>query len=347
MPLLVRSLFSLVLQSISLYSYAIPGLGGGGPLDAAKAGMALVAQKRLDGKFDLERDGHKFVANIRPFMSNAMKDAKGWEQWTKAVPAIAGIPTTAGTGSEGGKSAVITLQDGVKLVFGNPVFMPKTVALVPQFTSKLPASLTAGTGIDALFHNMEAFFVTYKAALNDGMNDADIAYTDDFALKGISLIVDNLPNAVKNGNDLNTRLKMQIAALYGAKAFRKGDLGGIHATAHALGAYYHLHHGTAIARMSVPVLKYNAERMTDETRKAFGTVHEIFKKGGYAGATLADSTAKFIAPLGIPLGLKELPVKAGDLAKLAAIAANDPCQTNPVPLKEADYSAIFESANKL
>jgi alcohol dehydrogenase class IV len=281
-------------------------------------------------------------------MSGTPKEnPKGWEQFVSSVPAIAGIPTTAGTGSEGGKSAVITLPDGVKMVFGNPVFMPKTVALVPQFTQKLPASLTAGTGIDALFHNMEAFFVTYQAALNDGMNDAEIAYTDDFALKGISLIVDNLPNAIKNGNDLNTRLKMQVAALYGAKAFRKGDLGGVHATAHSLGAFYHLHHGTAIARMSVPVLKYNAERMSEETRKAFGSVHEIFKKGGYAGATLADSTAKFLAPLGIPLGLKELPVQSGDIEKLAKIAANDPCQTNPVPLKEQDYKSIFESANRM
>jgi len=111
------------------------------------------------------------------------------------MPVIAGIPTTAGTGSEGGKSAVITNTDGVKVVFGNPLFMPKTVGLVPQYTAKLPPHLTAATGIDALFHNMEAFFVTKAAAYNDGMNDEEIKVTDDFALKGTELIVHNLPKA--------------------------------------------------------------------------------------------------------------------------------------------------------
>jgi alcohol dehydrogenase class IV len=359
---------------------AIIGLGGGGPLDAAKGGAALVGQKRLVPKFDFrtshcppvffrfqayrfspliihipffrsatEKQGAEWISSIRPWMGTAQKHFSNstWKSYVAAVPPVAGIPTTSGTGSEGGKSAVIINTSGVKMVFGNPVFMPKTVALVPQFTQKLPPTLTAATGIDALLHNMEALFVTKSAAYNDGMNDDDIKVTDDFAVKGIDLIVKNLPAAVKNGDDLQVRLNMQIAALYGAKAFRKGDLGGVHATAHALGAYYHIHHGTAIARMTVPVLEYDQPRASEETLASFKQVHNIFTKGGYAGETLAQSTKGFFSSFGIPLGLKELPVKDGDIDKLSSMAASDPCQTNPVPLKLDDYKSIFTYASKM
>jgi 4-hydroxybutyrate dehydrogenase len=179
------------------------------------------------------------------------------------------------------------------------------------------------------------------------MNDDEIKVTDDFAVKGIELIVKNLPNAVKNGDDLQTRLNMQVAALYGAKAFRKGDLGGVHATAHALGAYYHIHHGAAIARMTVPVLEYTQPRATEETLQSYNKVHQIFKNGGYGGDSLAQSTKGFFNSFNIPLGLKELPVKDGDIDKLSSMAASDPCQTNPVPLKLEDYKQIFVAASKL
>ena len=128
-------------------------------------------------------------------MSETQNDKDAWAAYSDAMPKIAGIPTTAGTGSEGGKSAVITNTDGVKVVFGNTLFMPKTVALVPQFTVRLPPHLTAATGIDALFHNLEAYFVPKAAAYRDGMSDEDIQVADDYALKGIQLIVHNLPKA--------------------------------------------------------------------------------------------------------------------------------------------------------
>lgn len=319
---------------------AIVGYGGGGPLDAAKGGAALIGAKRVNESFDIDADAGAFIENIWPYMSELPSD----DPWFAAVPLIAAIPTTSGTGSEGGKSAVITDTKGVKRVFGNPVFMPQTVALVPQFTEKMPAGLTAATGIDALFHNMEAFFVTRQAAYDDGMNDAEIAETDDFGLRGIQMTIDNLPNAVRDGSDLMTRLNMQVAALYGAKAFRKAALGGVHATAHSIGAHYHLHHGSAIARMALPVMRYTQERASDETNAAYNTVSDMFIASGYNGGNCVESCGAFMQPFGIPVGLAELPVQSNDIDTLTQLSSNDPCQTNPVVLQSQDYEAIFKAS---
>lgn len=152
---------------------------------------------------ELDQNGSDFIVNIQTLLRS-----KGVEDLGKNIPFISAIPTTAGTGSEGGKSAVITKPDGSKLVFGNPIFFPKIVALVPQFTVKvntkyfhylillkLPPSLTAATGIDALFHCMEAYFVTLQDAYDDGCNDEDITRCDKYALEGIDLVIKNLPEA--------------------------------------------------------------------------------------------------------------------------------------------------------
>eukprot|EP01125_Pyxidicula_operculata_P017977 TRINITY_DN635_c0_g2_i2.p1 TRINITY_DN635_c0_g2~~TRINITY_DN635_c0_g2_i2.p1 ORF type:complete len:322 (+),score=103.02 TRINITY_DN635_c0_g2_i2:131-967(+) len=174
------------------------GVGGGGPLDAMKGGMAIVAFKKLNQSFDLDKDSGDFITNkIRPLLRSVPAG------FTDAVPQMSAIPTTAGTGSEGGKSAVITDVNGVKLVFGHPVFFPKYVALAPQLTEKLPPALTAGTGIDALFHLTEAWCVTHAAGINDGLDDAGIARCDKFATDGIDLVLKYLPKAFSNGSDLD------------------------------------------------------------------------------------------------------------------------------------------------
>ena len=311
-------------------------------MDAAKAAAGLVAAKYSKAGFDFNKDGNDFLENIRPFMSAQGQDSP----WIKAVPPITCIPTTAGTGSEGGKSAVITNSKGVKCVFGHAAFMPRAVALDPMLTYKLPRALTAATGLDALFHCMEAFFVTKKDAYDDGMDDAGIVVTDDFAIKGIRLILQNLKQAFENGAlDLDARLHMQFAALYGAKAFRKGSLGGIHATAHALGAYYHLHHGAAVARMSIPVMEYTQTFDDAETKAAYEKIRQIFSEHGYEGKDCSSSVKKFISEFQIPEGLTGLTVASTDLAALAKLAAGDPCQTNPIHLNEQDYLKIFQGKN--
>jgi alcohol dehydrogenase class IV len=321
---------------------SIVGFGGGGPMDAAKAAAGLVAAKYSKPGFDFKQDGNQFLENIRPFMSSQGPDSA----WVKAVPPIAAIPTTAGTGSEGGKSAVITNSKGIKCVFGHSSFMPRAVALAPQLTAKLPAGLTAATGLDALFHCIEAFFVTKKEAYNDGMDDAGIVVTDDYAVKGVRLILQNLKQVFQTGSDLDSRLHMQFAALYGAKAFRKGSLGGIHATAHSIGAHYHLHHGTAVARMSIPVMEYTQTFDDEETKAAYEKVRQLFVEHGYEGKTCSSAVQKFLSEFDIPVGLDKLPVAPGDIDLLAKMAANDPCQTNPIPLHEQDYHKIFSRQAK-
>jgi len=262
---------------------------------------------------------------------------------------MACIPTTAGTGSEGGKSSVITAPSGVKFVFGHPSFFSKWVSLTPQFTEKLPPVLTAATGIDALFHLTEAFFVTHEAGINDGLSPAQIEQCDAFSLDGTKRVLEYLPVVFKQGGDLEARLQMQVAAFYGAKAFRKGDLGGVHATGHAIGATYHLHHGAAIARMSVPVLTFNeqASKGNAELEKKFAQMLEIYNKHNFAGKNVHDCVRQLLESLQLPLGLRGLNVQKGDLEKLAQLAANDGCQTNPVKLDQAKYLTIFEMAKAL
>jgi len=298
----------------------------------------LVSMKKSESKFDISKEGTEFIISKLPKM---ISSGKLPESFVKNIPYISGIPTTAGTGSEGGKSSVITKPDGSKIVFGHPVFFYKTVALVPQFTVKLPPTLTAATGIDALFHLMEAWFVPLQDAYDEGMIKEDIDKCEEYALYGIDLVVKHLPEAYKSPNNLDARLNMLIAALYGAKAFRKGSLGSIHACAHALGALFHLHHGTCIARMSVPVLKYNESKVT--SLEKFQTINKIFHKYGFKEKNLSESVEKFLKLFDIPQGL--LGIKPNDrnvdLEKLIDMATSDGCQTNPVHLNRDDYKKIF------
>jgi len=324
------------------------GLGGGGPLDAMKISAALIAQSKLDKNFNLEQYGVTWVTdNMPPILKNMSSEFKAY------IPPINAIPTTAGTGSEGGKSAVIVNPQGQKKVYGNPAFMPKYVALAPQLTEQLPPLLTAATGIDALSHLLEAWFVPPETVLfpeeggpADGyLSKADVSRCDNYALEGISLIAEHLPAAFRDGSNLTARLYMQVAALLGAKAFRKGDLGGIHATAHSVGAFFHLHHGTAIGRMMVPVLKFNESKASpDLIREKFEPLKQVFTSKGYSGSTLSACVTNFMAQFPIPTGLKELPLSPNTLEQLSELAHIDPCQTNPVSLTKEDYRQIFDSA---
>lgn len=139
---------------------------------------------------------------------------------------------------------------------------------------------------------------------------------------------------------------MQIAALFGAKAFRKGDLGGIHAAAHALGAHFHLHHGTAISRMMVPVVQFNEKKARGALIPRFEKIHALLIANGYKGETLSASLEAFLKQFNIPVGLQGLKITDQDLDQIANLANSDPCQTNPIPLAHADYTTIFNQAPK-
>ena len=215
---------------------AVIAFGGGSALDVGK--VIRLCLKRPDKP-------------LIPFEFEA--------DWSGLAPCVA-IPTTAGTGSEVGRSSVI-IMDGRKHVVFHPSLLASLVILDPELTRGLPPKLTAATGADALIHCIESFTSPVFHPLCDGI-----------ALEGIHLIGEALPRAVRNGNDLDARGRMQVAAAMGAVAFQK-DLGAIHSLAHPLSTFCGLHHGTANALCAPFVMEFNAARKPGTYRRvgiAFG-----------------------------------------------------------------------------
>lgn len=282
------------------------------------------------------------VMDTKNFFKSLTQD-ESVDAYVANMPPLICIPTTSGTGSEGGRSSVITCHSK-KRVIGHPSLLPKYVALDPTVTVSMPPKLTFATGIDALFHCLEAFFVLDEVARSEGMSQEMIDICDKYAKSGTSIILKSLPKVMKQPDDLGSRLNMQIAAFYGAKAFRKGDLGAIHASAHALGSKYHLHHGESIGRMSVPVLIYNQRMAAEETLKKFSEMLSYFEASGYSGNTLAEAVYKFIQEGGIEYGIKDMQLKKTDITRLAQLATADPCSTNPVPMTVDAYKEVFDIA---
>ena len=287
-------------------------LGGGSSLDVGKALRLLVRRPELS------------LDQYNPAVD-----------WTGMPPMIA-LPTTAGTGSEVGRSAVITLQaSGRKAVLGHPELMPNHVILDPQLTTGLPPRLTAATGVDALTHCIESFTCPMFHPLCDGI-----------ALEGVHLIVEALPRAVHDGNDLDARGRMLVAASMGAVAFQK-DLGATHSLAHPLSTLCGLHHGTANALCLPFVMEFNCQKSPG-----------LYRRVGLAcgldviGASDADADARtieflrtFIAGLGLEFGLRHYGVEPSQIEALSDQAFQDPCHTtNPVPVTAEDLRELYRAA---
>jgi 4-hydroxybutyrate dehydrogenase len=288
---------------------AVIALGGGSPLDAGKAARLVV--KRPDFKL-----------------------ARFYEEpdWSGLAPFIA-IPTTAGTGSEVGRSSVITL-DGAdrKSVLFHPELLAKLAILDPELTIGLPAKLTAATGADALTHCVESFTCPVFHPMCDGI-----------ALEGIRLIVEALPRAYRQGTDLDARGKMLVAAAMGAVAFQK-DLGVVHSLAHPLSSVCGLHHGLANALCLVTGMKFCAARKPGLYRRV-GIACQLDVMS--CSETDADQRTlqfitDFLARLGLQARLREHGVEGKHLEVLVAQAMADPChQTNVVPVSAEDFRALY------
>lgn len=285
-------------------------IGGGSPLDAGKAARLLAKHPG----FPL---------------------ARFYEQpadWTGLLPFIA-IPTTAGTGSEVGRSSVITL-DGTKrkAVLFHPELLAKLVILDPELTVGLPPKLTAATGADALTHCIESYTCPAFHPMCDGI-----------ALEGIHLIVDALPRAVRDGRDLDARGRMLVAAAMGAVAFQK-DLGVVHSLAHPLSTLCGMHHGLANALCLVAGMKFCAARKPGLYRRvglACG-VDTLTCSGADADQRTIAFIADFLAGLGLNTRLREHGVKPEQLEALVAQAVEDPChRTNAVPVTAEDFRALY------
>lgn len=284
-------------------------IGGGSPLDAGKAARLLVKRPGFDlTKFYDEKD------------------------WSGLAPFIA-IPTTAGTGSEMGRSSVITLDATKrKAVLFHPELMAKLVLLDPELTVGLPPKLTAATGADALTHCIESFTCPDFHPMCDGI-----------ALEGIHLIVDALPRALRNGKDLDARGRMLIAAGMGAIAFQK-DLGVVHSLAHPLSTICGLHHGLANALCLVAGMKFCAARKPGLYRRvgiACGLELQRVSAAEADDRTIAFVDG-FLASLNLNQKLREHGVKSEQLDALVEQAWADPChKTNAVPVTPADLRALY------
>ena len=251
------------------------------------------------------------------------------------IPLIA-IPTTAGTGSEATPNAIVLFpEQKMKRGIVNPHFMPACVVLDPSMTTGLPPTLTASTGIDALCHLLECF-------LGKKANP----FSDMVALQGMQLLIPALPAAFRNGNDLDARSAMMLAAFYGGVCIASSGTNAIHALSYPLGGKYRVPHGLANASLLLPVMEFQRERIAAKLARAARSIGTTHNGDDHEDArTLIDSFHTLINELGIPTRLADfdVPVKALDELTEAAYGVRRLLDNNPIDLSKADIRAIYES----
>ena len=288
---------------------AVVGVGGGAALDVAKV-VGVIATKggeALEYAYD-----HPQVRAI---------DA--------AVPHFVALPTTSGTGSEVGRSAVISDDEThVKRIVFSAHILAKAVFADPELTLGLPPAVTAATGMDALTHNVESYLSPAYHPLCDGI-----------ALEGTRIAARALATAVREPGNLAARSDMMMSSMMGAIAFQK-DLGAVHSCAHALGTVCDLHHGLANALMIDTVLAWNAGAVP---AKFDELAHVVGVQGGARGflAWLRDLKKT----IGIAPNLSTVGVKKDAIPRLVEVAVADIChQTNPQPVTAKDFERLFAEA---
>jgi len=268
------------------------------------------------------------AGQIRPVWD--FEDIGDW--WTRAdadaIAPIIAVPTTAGTGSEVGRASVITnSRTHVKKIIFHPKVLPRIVIADPELTVGMPDFITAGTGLDAFAHCVEAFSSPHYHPMSQGI-----------ALEGMRLVIDNLPRAYDRPDDIEARAHMMSAAAMGATAFQKG-LGAIHAMSHPVGAVFNTHHGTTNAVCMPAVLALNAPVIRDRFDRAAAY---LGIEGGFDG--FCAFVQEFNDSFAIPRRLGEMGVSADRMDDLVAMALEDPsCGGNPVPLTADNLRALFES----
>ncbi len=259
------------------------------------------------------------------------EDIGDW--WTRADPSgiapIVAVPTTAGTGSEVGRASVITnAETHVKKIIFHPKVLPTVVIMDPELTVGMPRWITAGTGMDAFAHCLEAYCSPHYHPMSHGI-----------ALEGLRLVNGYLPRAYADGADLEARAQMMSAAAMGAVAFQKG-LGAIHALSHPVGAVYDTHHGTTNAVVMPAVLRFN--RPAVEEKLAAAAAY-LGLEGGFDG--FAARVDELNATFGILEGLATLGVERARLDDLTAMALDDPSVGgNPVQMTPENTRELFVAA---
>ena len=302
----------------------------------ADAGVAFYRDGGFDGVIAFGGGSGLDLAKVIAFMAGQTRPIWDFEDigdwWTRAdadaIAPIVAVPTTAGTGSEVGRASVITNTDSQekKIIF-HPKMLPSVVIADPELTVGMPKFITAGTGLDAFAHCVEAYSSPHYHPMSQGI-----------ALEGMRLVKDYLPRAYADGSDLEARSHMMSAAAMGATAFQKG-LGAIHALSHPIGAMHHTHHGTTNAVCMPAVLKFNEPAIRDRFDLVAGY---LGIDGGFDG--FCDFVDTFNASFAIPKTLTELGVENPDIDTLVDAALRDPSTGgNPIEMTEANTRALFEA----
>jgi len=280
-------------------------LGGGSPLDAAKAIRLLATHKGPLAGYDDNLDGStRISSNLPPYIA---------------------IATTSGTGSEVGRSAVITIKaTNRKTVIFSPYLIPSVALADPELTLDLPPHITAGTGMDAFTHNVEAYLAKGYHPMCDAI-----------ALAGAKLVWDNLPRVMGDPHDLEARSNMMMAAIMGAVAFQKG-LGAVHSLAHPLSTECGMHHGTTNAILLPAVLEYNQAAVPER----IATLATLL-----SGGDAAEHVRELNRRVSIKPRLRDWGVSESVLPALADKAVQDGChQLNPRPCTREDLLALYRQA---
>ena len=283
-------------------------IGGGSAMDLGKAVALLAGSGGPLAQYDPLAGGGQLVKTVAPLLA---------------------VPTTAGTGSEVSVGFVIIMNDGRKLTFASPLFIPKAAICDPELTLGLPGTMTAATGMDAITHCIEAF-------LTPGVNPP----ADGVALDGLWRGWRHLPTAVKNGQDREARWQMMMCSTEGALSFIKG-LGAVHAMSHAAGriARLNLHHGTLNAVFLPAVLRFNEPECGDKYERLRLAI------GLASGADLADAVAAMNADIGLPAGLGAMGVEEDDIPELIAYAQKDlSARTNPRQASADDFEMMIRQS---
>ncbi|KGM39094.1 4-hydroxybutyrate dehydrogenase [Aquabacterium sp. NJ1] len=287
-------------------------VGGGSSIDLAK-GLAIMA------------------THPGPLKTYATIEGGSPKITAQAAPLIA-VPTTAGTGSEVARGAIVIVDDGRKLGFHSWNLMPKAAICDPELTLGLPPSLTAATGMDAIAHCMETF-----------MAPAFNPPADGIALDGLERAWHHIERATKDGSDREARLNMMSASMQGAMAFQKG-LGAVHSLSHSLGGVNpKLHHGTLNAMFLPEVIKFNAAAESiQKERRLERMAHAMGLKGA---ADIPEAIRDMNARLGLPTGLAELGVQREWFEKIVTGAMADHChKTNPRIATADDYMDLLSAS---
>lgn len=344
-PLLVtdRGLASLPITEVALDIMQAAGLGRGlfaevDPNPNEKnlaAGVEAYKAGGYDGVIAFGGGSGLDLGKMVAFMAGQTRPVWDFEDigdwWTRAdaaaIAPIVAVPTTAGTGAEVGRASVITnSQTHEKKIIFHPKVLPSVVICDPELTVGMPKPITAGTGLDAFAHCVEAFSSPHYHPMSQGI-----------ALEGMRLVKEYLPRAYADGSDIEARAQMMSAAIMGATAFQKG-LGAIHAMSHPIGAVFNSHHGTTNAICMPAVLDFNA----DKIRQRFDMAAAYLGiEGGFDGFRIF--VQELNDQLGIPRTLAEIGADPARIDELAEMAIQDPsCGGNPVALSVASFKALFQ-----